>query len=324
MGLESPTDRDFFQKAKLVIEHTGIQSDGQFMEEVEHLIRTLAPMYGTKDTSLRFLDNPDLSLEQVMSLLDLDFKLFAHQTTPNLFLEESRELRVLKDLLARTLDYALEGPPCRKHRDLAEKMNAHDIVLSFNYDILMDNALYQAGKINDYSYGMNFYKVDRDGAWKGTQGGESDVSLFKLHGSLNWVRCGLCGSLLLYRYRKQIMLGAIEFHCPRCSSDRRFGQRMIIPPIQSKSYDRDTAFLWLQADRILKNVSRVICIGYSFPLTDFDMQTLIRRFLARQNKVPRVVFVSPDLEAENRLKKLLGTKETMHFNDLSSYLRADN
>ncbi len=162
-GLESPTDRDFFQKAGLVIENSGIQSDDEFMEEVKHLIKTLAPMYGSKDSSLSFFDNPDLSLEQVMSLLDLDFKLFSYQAATSLFLQESRELHVLKDLLARTLDYALDGPPCRKHRALAQKMGSHDIVLSFNYDILMDNALYYAGKIKDSSYGMNFYRVDRDG-----------------------------------------------------------------------------------------------------------------------------------------------------------------
>jgi len=98
---------------------------------------------------------------------------------------------------------------------------------------------------------------------------------------------------------------------------------MIVPPVQAKSYDRDIAFLWFQADRILRNVSRVICIGYSFPITDFDMQLLMRRFRAGQTSVPTVVFVSPDLKAEKRVKTLLGAKDTRHFDDLSSFLKAD-
>jgi hypothetical protein len=320
-GLESPLNRDFFKMAYRVIENTGMKSDSLFMEEVRNLIVKITPLYGSHEKDTSFFKNQSLNLEDVMTLLDIDSKLFLPFTDPQTRLTESSELHALKELLVRTLDYALKGPPCRKHALLAEKMQQGDVVLSFNYDLLMDNALYSLGKMTDYGYHMNFFKVSNDGQWIRTSESFSEITLLKLHGSLNWIRCGFCGALLLYRFQKQTLIGAQGFRCPRCSSEEPYARRMIIPPVQSKDYgDRDVAFLWILADQLLKEFSRIICIGYSFPPSDFDMISLMRRFRARQDHVQEVIFVSPDSGAKKRLEKLLG-KETNHFQYLSDYLR---
>src|SRR4029077_4360214 len=200
--LKSPLNQDFFSMARLVVENTGMKSDPTFMEEVEYLIKTLAPKYGRKKTGLSFFDKQGLGLEEVMTLLDIDFKLFSQSTSGNPWQPESRQTRVLKNLLARTLDYALMGPLCKKHAALAKRIKQGDIVLSFNYDILLDNALFHDGKLTDYGYGMNFFKTSENETWTRPNEDPSSVALLKLHGSLNWTRCGLCGSLVLYRYEK--------------------------------------------------------------------------------------------------------------------------
>lgn len=322
-GLKSPLNRDFFRMARLVIENTGMKSDTLFMEEIETLIKTIAPLYGSNESNLNFFDNPQLNLEEVMTLLDIDFKLFSPFAPQKLRQHENPQLRTLKEILARTIDYALKGPPCKKHEALAQRMKPGDVVLSFNYDILIDNALLNHGKITDSAYKMNFFKVNQNGHWMNTNERSSGVTLLKLHGSLNWVRCIFCGVLLLYRYQKQTMYGEWEFQCPRCSSNETYAERVLIPPIQSKDYgDRDITFLWVQADRMMRDFSRLICIGYSFSPLDFDMTSLMRRFKARQIKMPEVYFVSPDPEAEKHLKLLLGVEEIRHFRNLSSYLES--
>jgi hypothetical protein len=213
-GLRSPTNSDFFKMARLVIENTGMKSDPRFMEEIDLLIRTIAPLYGGRN-NLSFFSNRNLSLEDVMTLLDIDFRIFSPLVAQRLGQNESPQMRVLKDLLSRTLDYALMGGPCRKHRALARRMKQGDIVLSLNYDILIDNALFSLGRVRDSGYKMNFYKVNRNGNWAEPNSDRSKVTLLKLHGSLNWVRCGLCGSVLLYRYMKQTLTDG-TFQCPRC------------------------------------------------------------------------------------------------------------
>ena len=74
---------------------------------------------------------------------------------------------------------------------------------------------------------------------------------------------------------------------------------------------------------MMKEISRIVCVGYSFPSTDFDMLSLMRRFRARQSKMPEIDFVSPDTKAEKRLRDLLDVREVRHFNNLSSYLDSE-
>lgn len=322
-GLESPLNKDFFKMARRVIENTGMENDLYFMDEVSNLISTISPLYGQAKEGLDFFEDKELTLEDVMTLIDINDKLFAPFASPQNKLIESRELRIIKELLVRTLDYALIGFPCAKHSNLAKKMSSGDIVLSFNYDILLDIALFNLGKITDYGYRMNFSKVRLDGQWFTPKETQSEITLLKLHGSLNWIRCGFCGALLLHQYRKHTLIGAEEFRCPRCSSGENYAKRVIVPPAQSKDYgDRDIAFLWVLADRMLREFSRIICIGYSFPVSDFDMISLMRRFRARQTQVPEVIFVSPDKVAKKSLEKLLG-KNVQHFDYLSDYLNAN-
>jgi hypothetical protein len=322
-GLKSPLNRDFFEMARLVIENTGMKSDSLFMEEINVLIKTIAPLYGGSKNDLSFFDSSYLNLEDVMTLLDIQFRLFSPLAATKFGRKESRQLRALKNLLARTLDYALMGPPCKKHHALAKRMSPGDVVLNFNYDILMDNALFDLEKTTDSGYRMNFFKVKQDEEWVRPREKPSEVTLLKLHGSLNWVRCGFCGALVLYRHKKQALYGAQVFQCPRCSSGETYAERMMIPPIQSKDYgDRDIAFLWVQADRMMRDFSRIVCIGYSFSPLDFDMTSLMRMYRARQTEMPEVDFVSRDSKAEKRLKLLIGVEEVNCFNDLSSYLKS--
>jgi NAD-dependent SIR2 family protein deacetylase len=305
--------------ARLVIENSAMNSDDLFMEEIGVLIKTIAPLYGGK-SDIGLFRNKNLRLEDVMTLLDIDFRLFSPLAAQRLGLNESRELRALKDLLARTLEYALTGPPCRKHRALAKRMKRGDVVLSLNYDILIDNALFNLGRTTDSGYRMNFFKVNQDGEWMRPSPDSSEISLFKLHGSLNWIRCRLCGALLLYRQRKQILNGIELFRCPRCSSEET-GERMMMPPIQSKDYgDKDIAFLWFQADHTMKEFSRIVCVGYSFSPLDSDMISLMRRLRSRQASIPEVDFVSPDRQAEKRLGRLLDIRKMNRFRNLSHYL----
>ena len=309
--------------ARLVIQNTPMKSDTVFMGEIERLIKTIAPYYDGHLKNLRFFKK-GLSLEDVMSLLDVNFRLFSTPSPQRLERHESSQLRILKDLITRTLDYALVGPSCKKHQDLASRMGQDDVVLSMNYDMLIDNALYAAGKTNDASYHMNFFKVNFGvDKWKKPGSRNSNVSLLKLHGSLNWVRCSLCGSLLLYRYDTGRLRGWMPFRCPRCLSDDSVAEQVMIPPLHTKDYrDRDMAFLWVQADRMLKEFSKIICIGYSFSAADSDMAALLRRFRGRQTQSPETDFVSPDHKARRNLETLLGIKvpKTHQYDDLAEYL----
>lgn len=253
--LACPLNDDFFRMAKIVCERMG-ESDPLFMDDIRYLIKSISPLYGKQKDDLSFFDNDELKLEEVMTLLDTDYKLYSRLISDYMS-PESRQIRILKDLLARTLDYSLRGPLCRQHLKLAKQIQPQDVILSFNYDLLIDNALFSLGKITDKSYGINFFKVNRNGIWCSTDEKLSEINLLKLHGSLNWIKCEFCGSILLFQNHNQPMSGAWEYRCPRCTSDEKHAQRMIVPPIQAKDYkNQEIAYLWVQAYRRIQEVKK--------------------------------------------------------------------
>ncbi len=94
-------------------------------------------------------------------------------------------LPALFELVAITIEEALRGPICDEHLKLANTLGQGDAVISFNYDLLMDNALRQSGKLTDSGYFLPFHKVLSDQGWESPQNNPSTVSMLKLHGSLN-------------------------------------------------------------------------------------------------------------------------------------------
>jgi DNA-directed RNA polymerase subunit RPC12/RpoP len=320
-GIECPINDNFFKIARVVCERTG-ESDPFFMEDIHFLIRTLSPLYGEHTDDLSFFSRDELRLEEVMTLLDTEYKLYSRFNS-GLGSNESRQIRILKDLLARTLDYSLTGPTCKTHLKLAEKIQPQDLVISFNYDLLIDDALFALGKVTDQCYGLNFFRVNRNGKWGTPRSEPSQINLLKLHGSLNWVKCDYCSSVLLFKNHTQPMSGAWEYKCPRCNSDEKHAERMIIPPIQAKDYkNQEIAYLWVQAYREIMKVEKIICIGYSVPLTDFDMVWLLRTLGSKLDREVEVDFINPDpkREAEKRFQNLIRTKKLNHFDYPMDYL----
>ncbi len=71
-------------------------------------------------------------------------------------------------------------------------------VVSLNYDIYMDNAVLTARDEYDIDldYGTDFANFDHQDDWERPRPGRS-FSLYKLHGSLNWLYCPRCTALTL-------------------------------------------------------------------------------------------------------------------------------
>jgi hypothetical protein len=189
---------------------------------------------------LEVLDDDSLSLEKVMTQLGLNSEVFERPPPFYGYGQNGRvhyrsDLHVpLIELVAVTISKALEGPPCSKHRKLAESLRRGDIVFSFNYDLLMDNALRNSRKLTDDGYVVPFQASDGQ-EWSRPDNASSDVTLFKLHGSMNWLHCSHCGSYFLIRYEKMVpWYASLPRNCPKCGIIGEFLERVIVPPILTK------------------------------------------------------------------------------------------
>jgi len=290
-GLKPPLNNDFFKMAKKIIDHYDMSNLFGPIPGLDHFIRNMNRLFGYGDSEYDttvFLDDR-LSLEEVMTHFSLEYNIL---NFPRSFNSNPRT-NVLNELLAYTLAESLSGEVCEKHRQLARMIVQGDLVLNFNYDILMDNALRDEDKFTDSGYLMRFdYFLDED-KWKRPIYQDSPIKMLKLHGSLNWLKCINCGSILLLGKQKDVPalwtgIKDFKFNCPKCGSSKYDGlERYIIPPGVKVIQDAEMRFLWQSAIKI-QPLDRILAIGYSFSDQDPQVKMLLRVMIENNNFISNI------------------------------------
>ena len=200
-------------------------------------------------------------------------------------------LAELKAAFLRTMQQALDGVEIRPDSDIVAfarhcaRVNA--TCITFNYDDLLDAALFAAGNWNPYwGYGF-FCQPSANTVSTFSQGPPaSDLLLLKLHGSVNWwARRG---------YAKPFALDAIVHHHGWEGISRRLfpsdvvarhleSEPVLVPPVLSKSdlvAQPVLRLVWTLAFEHLSRAEAVTFIGYSFPATDTAARVLFTEALA--------------------------------------------
>lgn len=85
--------------------------------------------------------------------------------------------------MAETIEYSLRESNCNTHLNLLNNLQDRNdfAFISTNYDILIDKSILEIGK--DIDYGFNYINSKQS---------INSISLFKIHGSLNWLYCPVC------------------------------------------------------------------------------------------------------------------------------------
>lgn len=179
-----------------------------------------------------------------------------------------------------------------------QSLTKDDTIITFNYDVLIDDFLNKNGFLPDYGIDLQYKKLSEK---------ETHIPLFKLHGSLNWSICGKCQKPswneydnLLKRSKStknddesdelyQLFELTNRRICQTNEKHRRIEETLIVPPSWNKHdypYIKD---LWLKASNNLKNANKIIFIGYSFPQTDIYFKYLLLTSLPKSNIPVEVV-----------------------------------
>lgn len=274
------------------------------------------------------------TFEEVLGLLDLAISrkeyFGVHIKTIQSLMAMRKNLvfliaEVLKDSLWRHNQH---------HQNLIRRLKIEGLLdttsfISLNYDIIIDNQILQLNlydeKIHyEIDYGVEFLKdyeaMSRDKTMK------KSISLYKLHGSLNWLYCHSCISLKLTEKRKGASM--IYGHNIMCVNDncRANYQPIIIPPtffkVISNYYLRQ---IWHKAELALRNADRIFICGYSFPDADVHIKYLIKRAELYRKYCPVVHIINwhdnkSEVEVEeekNRFLRFFKDKGKVHYRKLS-------
>jgi hypothetical protein len=174
-----PIARDFFQTFEMlpIADHPWVLREGLIFY-LEH-VRRVDPM----DFLLSGIDIEELHSEILERLLASSR---GQDNVDRIMLW--RAYNELIYIFACCLNSIQNGPPSNAHIKLASRLTAHDTIITFNWDTLMDRALAEVtGWSIDAGYGVTPHVVFRNG-WQPPATSQAPAPmLLKLHGSTNWL-----------------------------------------------------------------------------------------------------------------------------------------
>jgi NAD-dependent SIR2 family protein deacetylase len=170
--------------------------------------------------------------------------------------------------------------------------------ISLNYDIVLDKAIRATGYGLEYGFYGNH--SDHLESW-------GKIPLYKLHGSLNWSFCPLCGEISEHDEKVAHLLfkESNSITCLNCGGEN--SQAIIIAPTLYKSYNISRLHnIWDSAGRAVSRADRLVVIGYSLAPADTSIIATIKRALNAPDKKREIVVINPSEAACNRYRQIFG------------------
>jgi len=191
-------------------------------------------------------------------------------------------------------------------------------ILTFNYDVGLDYALYF------FNIPIDYCLLESNKSQK--------VKFLKLHGSINWGRCE-CGAIVPWylsdffkkRHFDTIGLDILPPHLKPQHSSLTIGTNIqqhkhcdqkaisiypvLVPPTWNKTEHHGELFrVWSQAAIELAGAENIFIIGYSMPESDLFFRYLFALGTAGETRLQRLWIFNPDLngDVKQRADKIKG------------------
>jgi hypothetical protein len=194
-----------------------------------------------------------------------------------------------KNLLDRRIAAGLEGDPFS--------------VINFNWDILLDKTLHEAccaGELEgqpeaQIDYCCFTYALE-PAAWKNREhiagtllksSGIFNLKILKLHGSVNWLLCPQCAKLFT-SFDERLGLRNRSV-CPACREHPHLDPLIITPTLLKDLQTIQLKTIWHNALTELQEANRIVFVGYSFPMADFEFRYVLAKGV---QKAARIVVIN--------------------------------
>jgi hypothetical protein len=256
------------------------------------LLRSTFPGLG------RIADKDLPLITEVLSLVDysLSSGSVSAKSLSKVRLEELR--RLLERAIVETLEppYSRMDVPVRLRRfvDWIHGLAVSDggvAIITTNYDISVEMELfYKSGQFvgleDRFDFGLEWRNPWRDEI--NFRPKSAFCRIYKLHGSLNWLHCPLCGHVYVNT------AGSIIHHAFRekpedegtCDCDYWPLEPLIVAPSAVRDVrNSNLVEVWKHSLEALRRADKWIIIGYSFPSEDIAIRSMfLRAYSGRPNK----------------------------------------
>lgn len=216
-------------------------------------------------------------------------------------------------------------------KKVIKKRKRKCVMISFNYDLLLDQELYNLTSWSPLSgYGFNCQSTVTVETNNSTIPNEKlngdNLLLLKPHGSLNWryeTNLGHDRTNIFLSIDKHGRPAYDKYYSPHHSEKywKRF-QLLVTPPISAKTFSHPILYGTRQrVKEVLCEAKTVTIIGWSLPDTDKDTRDMIQRIFddvdQRQNQLERLNIVDLDSSSAhfNKFKSLFMAKENRVYNN---------
>jgi hypothetical protein len=208
---------------------------------------------------------------------------------------------------------------------VAKEKTLNISIITTNYDLSIDPQFEKAIANNKVDYGIPYRGMNKQGRII-QQPTNPLFRYYKLHGSLNWLKCELCGQYYIHKngtiahqaFREEI---DGDNTCA-CNDYLKLKTVLVAPSLVRDIRDPNLLQIWKAAIEAIRTADRLTFIGYSLPPEDLAIKSVIMRGLnGRTKKRLDVEVVQKGVETKQNYTNLFGNRITYYDEGLPQYLK---
>ncbi|MBW2330827.1 MAG: hypothetical protein JRF30_07845 [Deltaproteobacteria bacterium] len=253
-----------------------------------------------------------IDIEKVMTHIEIELE---RRSSPTLLRIRQELLELIKRvLIAAEKEIASRGGK-GEYNLLKLSLQENDTIITFNWDLLLDNVLNRIPILKSYQIGKNvpekyqssqYYRFILDlsalveKTWQGAfvrdpyyDWNPPGGYYLKVHGSIDWHYCSN-ESCRFFQKVFPVLLDEV-YYCSECHEPL---EHLLIPPVLNKGYHQYPLIrrIWNLAAKEISSVEELIIWGYSMPPTDFHSAWLLRQ--CRKNPPKRLLIINPSVKTK--------------------------